>query len=109
MPWGDRTGPLGQGPRTGRGLGFCSGFATPGYMNPAPGRGFGRGRGWRCFGWFGGFGRGFRFRWFWRAPFFGGISSREEVDLLRQEAEILRSELEAVQKRLSELEKGEAR
>ncbi|NPA39927.1 MAG: DUF5320 domain-containing protein, partial [Thermodesulfobacteria bacterium] len=25
MPWGDRTGPLGMGPRTGRGLGYCSG------------------------------------------------------------------------------------
>ena len=25
MPFGDRTGPLGQGPRTGRGGGLCSG------------------------------------------------------------------------------------
>ncbi|MGB9822416.1 MULTISPECIES: DUF5320 domain-containing protein [Thermodesulfovibrio] len=103
MPWGDRTGPLGAGPRTGRGLGYCSGFATPGYMNPAPGRGLGRGRGWRCFGGFRG-----RFRWFWRTPFFG-ISSREEVDLLREEAEMLRKNLEAVEKRLSELEKGETK
>ncbi|MGB9797357.1 MAG: DUF5320 domain-containing protein, partial [bacterium] len=48
MPFGDRTGPLGRGPRTGRGAGFCSGFPVPGYLNPIPGRGFwGRGRGFR--------------------------------------------------------------
>jgi len=51
MPFGDRTGPLGFGPRTGRGRGYCSGFPTPGFMNPGPGFGFGR-------GWFGR-GRGF--------------------------------------------------
>ncbi len=53
MPWGDRTGPWGYGPRTGRGIGFCSGYSAPGYMNPySPGgvrwggisRGWGRGR-----------------------------------------------------------------
>jgi len=37
MPHGDRTGPLGQGPRTGRGAGYCSGNTKPGYMTP---RGF---------------------------------------------------------------------
>ena len=31
MPSGDRTGPLGQGPRTGRARGFCSGYDAPGY------------------------------------------------------------------------------
>lgn len=73
MPRGDGTGPTGMGPMTGRAAGFCAGYNTPGYMNPAPGRGFrigfggggfGRGRG-RGFGMgFGGrgFGRGFRNR-----------------------------------------------
>ena len=51
MPGGDRTGPWGAGPMTGRGAGFCAGYDVPGYMNPAYGGGFGRGRG-------GGFGRG---------------------------------------------------
>ena len=51
MPRGDRTGPMGMGPRTGRGAGFCNGFATPGFTNPvgfAGGFGgpFGRGRGY---------------------------------------------------------------
>ena len=30
MPRGDRTGPMGQGPMTGRNLGFCAGYDTPG-------------------------------------------------------------------------------
>lgn len=29
MPGGDRTGPLGRGPMTGRGAGYCSGFDMP--------------------------------------------------------------------------------
>ena len=32
MPWGDRTGPLGQGPMTGRGRGFCKGVGQPGVI-----------------------------------------------------------------------------
>jgi len=31
MPRGDRTGPDGRGPMTGRGAGYCSGSTTPGY------------------------------------------------------------------------------
>ena len=43
MPRGDRTGPMGSGPMTGRGAGYCGGVGEPGFMNPA-GRGGGRGR-----------------------------------------------------------------
>ncbi len=32
MPRGDRTGPSGMGPMTGRGMGYCAGFDRPGYM-----------------------------------------------------------------------------
>ena len=54
MPRGDRTGPTGMGPMTGRAAGYCAGYPVPGYMNPGPrlglgmrwGRG-GGGRGWR--------------------------------------------------------------
>ncbi len=62
MPAGDRTGPMGQGPRSGRGKGLCSGNDTPGFENDenrrragrtgngsATGRGRGPGRG-RGFG-----------------------------------------------------------
>lgn len=55
MPGGDRTGPAGLGPMTGRAAGYCAGYPVPGYMNPIGGRGhWGWGRGWGR----GGFGRG---------------------------------------------------
>jgi hypothetical protein len=49
MPGGDRTGPQGQGPMTGRGMGPCGGRRT-GSRQPVgggmrPRRGFSRGRG----------------------------------------------------------------
>ena len=66
MPFGDGTGPMGLGPMTGRGAGFCSGFGSPGFTNPTPGypRPYGYGysipvrRGWG-YGVARGFGRGF--------------------------------------------------
>ena len=39
MPGGDGTGPLGFGPMTGHGAGFCSGYGIPGcilYTSPSP-------------------------------------------------------------------------
>jgi len=57
MPRGDRTGPMGFGPMTGRGMGYCAGNPGPGFMVPGPGLGFGRGFGMgRGMG--GGMGRG---------------------------------------------------
>jgi len=41
MPRGDRTGPAGQGSRTGRGAGYCTGNAQPGFRNPGVNRGRG--------------------------------------------------------------------
>jgi len=47
MPRGDRTGPRGAGPMTGRAVGYCTGYSVPGFTNPVGGygRGWGRGRG----------------------------------------------------------------
>jgi hypothetical protein len=47
MPRGDRTGPWGAGPMTGRAAGYCAGHAVTRYMNPrfGYGRGYGKGRG----------------------------------------------------------------
>ena len=115
MPYGDRTGPQGLGPRTGRGAGYCSGFPGPGSMNPASGRGFfgfGRGRGSR------GLGRGCGWRNCYWAPgfpgrarggygfshFAGGYTAEEEMDILRDEAEYLRQQLNDIQNRMSTLE-----
>ena len=50
MAGGDRTGPMGQGPKTGGGFGFCAGSGKAGRFNFFEG-GSGRGRG-------GGMGRG---------------------------------------------------
>ena len=73
MPGFDGTGPLAQGPGTGRGLGPCGarvrnpwGYWGVGFGRRwfGLGRGFGQGRGWfgRGRGFGKGFGRGFGFR-----------------------------------------------
>ncbi len=122
MPGGDRTGPLGAGPRTGRGLGYCSGSPVPGFMVP----GFGRGG---CgFGWFRGRGGGRGWRnWFyatgltgWQRAAMGagpwgafgpaavsagpGMSRDQELQLLKQQAETLSAALDQVRQRVEELE-----
>lgn len=111
MPAGDRTGPWGMGPRTGRGFGYCSGYAAPGYMNPGPGMGFGRGYG-RGMGM--GMGRGRRFRFpamagFWGYPQATGyVPPIKEEDALVQEAAFLEAEIGRIRERLGELEKARA-
>ena len=84
MPGGDRTGPMGLGPMTGRAAGFCAGYPAPGYMSPVSGRGFWGGAsydniapvysgGYVPYGppvYYGGYGRPFRFgRGFGRGRF----------------------------------------
>ncbi len=104
MPGGDRTGPLGLGSMSGRGVGFCGGYGIPGYMNPFPGRFFGRGYG----GGFGfGRGRGFRGRAavpFYPYPYGFPYSAQNEAEMLRQEAQQLETSLEEIKKRLSQVE-----
>ncbi|MBN1938456.1 MAG: DUF5320 domain-containing protein [Candidatus Aminicenantes bacterium] len=114
MPRGDRTGPMGMGPMTGRAAGSCAGYGMPGFMNPAFGRGrgpgFGRGLGF-------GRGGGFRGRFYtagapgwtrfagYTAPYVKPDPEMER-QALRNEAADLQAELEAVKKRLSDLEAG---
>jgi hypothetical protein len=118
MPGGDRTGPAGMGPMTGRATGFCGGYPAPGYMNPAFGRGYwGGARG----------GRGHR-HWFyatgltgWQraggypaygtpygvppaAPFAAAMTSEQEAKILKGQAEYLEDALDGIRKRLDELE-----
>jgi len=107
MPLGDRTGPAGLGPMTGRGVGYCAGYSVPGYMNRVPGRGGGFGRGW---------GRGFGWRrvcypyganYDYVAPYSAypeRIPPEQEANMLAEQAKALGSELEAVKKRIKELE-----
>lgn len=115
MPGGDRTGPMGMGPMTGRGAGFCAGYGVPGFMNRAFGAGFlGRGRGG---------GRGWRNMFYatglpgWMRAAGGGMAGaagaagsapaltpEQEIHTLKQQAEQAANVLESIRQRISELE-----
>ena len=113
MPGGDRSGPAGWGPMSGRGAGFCGGYGMPGYVRAGRGRGFGMGFGR------GGRGAGFGgFRWHncfsgpWMPPAnrFGAYAQPDpesEKHQLKQQADALASELEMIRKRLDELESSD--
>ncbi|HSQ76245.1 MAG TPA: DUF5320 domain-containing protein [Bacteroidota bacterium] len=120
MPGGDRTGPLGMGPRTGRAAGYCGGFGMAGYANSLPGRGFGmgfgRGRGARGGG-FGGGGRGWRNMfyatglpgWMRQGNFADPYQKPDpelEKQMLKNQAQTLQSELDSIKKRLGEIDTG---
>jgi len=119
MPGGDRTGPMGMGPMTGRAAGFCVGNPVPGYMNPVGGRGYGgRGRGF----WGRGGGRGWR-NWFNATGFPGWartgqpvsadvsnnpnipkLGPEQELAGLKQQAKYLEDSIEGIRKRIEQLE-----
>jgi len=112
MPGGDGTGPLGMGPMTGRGAGYCAGFAVPGFVN----HGFGGGFFGRCGG------RGRRNMFYatglpgWAragmgtsdaamaATAFGGMTRDQELNVLKQQADQAAGVLESIRRRISELE-----
>jgi hypothetical protein len=89
------TGPIGQGPMTGRGLGRCSGSAGPGF-GFGPGRWFGRGSG---------FGRRFGpGRWLSRGgAFVPRVEVRQDLEAYRDE---LKRELAGVEEELGRAEPG---
>lgn len=106
MPGGDGTGPIGMGPMTGGGRGFCAGANSPRRFF---GLGWGRGRG-------AGFGRGWR-NWFYatsltregRFQIGSPVMSREaEINSLKDQAEWITRQLEDIRKRMSELESSKS-
>lgn len=118
MPAKDGTGPLGEGPGTGRGFGPCveQGFvARPRRRFLRRRSGFGqesvRGRGFRQ-----GQGRGFGFRAGFRQPVYEypeefqeqtseqELSEEDEKQALESELKQLESEKQEIEKRLKELE-----
>ena len=108
MPGGDRTGPLGLGPGTGWGIGFCRGYAYPGYSRI---RGaFGRGAGYRNMYWATGVPGWQRYGWYGRYPGFEPfgvpVTEEDEVRFLQQEAEDLEQALKDIRNRLQKLESG---
>ena len=113
MPRGDRTGPNGMGPRTGRGAGMCSGFDRPGYMNGGGSFGYGRGMGYgRGFGRGMGFGRGFGYGYVpaggytapYAAPYSAPYSKEIEKSYLENEINILKEQLKASESRLADID-----
>lgn len=108
MPYGDHTGPMGQGPMTGKSLGLCSGYDTPGCnkeFRGGMGKGFGFGRGRaRSFVRARGFGRSFT--GFNNAyPLQQTVSKNDEIKMLKLQAENLGKMQKDIEKRLNELEK----
>jgi len=116
MPGFDRTGPMGAGPKTGRGLGYCTpgGGSTYGAFGVGRGGlpwGGGRGRAW-------GGGRG---KWFdsGRGSYppsiypmqYGGSyiphSPSDEAKFLKDQLEGLREEMKATENRIKEIESEE--
>ena len=105
MPGGDRTGPAGAGPMTGRGLGLCGGYGAPGFTEGGAtprfargGRPWGGGRGWRH--WFHATGLPGWLRFGTALP-----SPEQEKKALESQAKWLEDELAAIRRRIEEVEK----
>lgn len=98
MPFGNKTGPAGQGPRTGRGLGYCSGYSSPGYTKSGFGRGFygkGGGRGWK--------------NWYRATGLFGWqrkVAPKEEKGMISDEIKVLENQIKEIEGRIKELKKS---
>lgn len=134
MPFGDRTGPMGAGPMTGRAAGYCAGYDVPGYTNPLPGRsygwGMGGGRGFRGAGrggmpwgggrgraWGGGRGPGWGGQFYgavppyyaepYGAPYVPPMTGDQETKELKAQSKYLKDTLKEIEKRLEDLKKPE--
>jgi len=131
MPGGDRTGPQGMGPMTGRGAGYCAGFPVPGYMNPAGGRGLGMGwgRGYarggrglrRGYGWQAAAPMGYTASAFgapyaqllppayaYNAPVAPSAVPGQELEALKNQASYFENALEDIKKRIGELDAADS-
>ena len=125
MPGGDRTGPTGMGPMTGRGMGYCGGYDRPGFTNPIAGRGMGMGRGFGGGGYGRGGGRGWRNMYYatglpgWERasrgmqawggmpygqPYTPEITQEQELNNLKEQGDYLTNALKDIKKRIGELE-----
>lgn len=126
MPRGDQTGPMGQGPKTGRGAGKCSGSKVPGFVSAPGGGGAGGGGGGRGRG---GGGRGRRNRF--QATGLTGeqrdavtevtepvtpppvtvteVTEEQEIELLKAQANDAVAKFEQIQQRIDELAAGRSR
>jgi hypothetical protein len=101
MPGFNGTGPMGAGPMTGGGRGYCTGGGV-GFQQGYGRQGFGRGRGR-------GYGRGFNQTGAYpmgNAPQYNApdsLNSADELRMLRAQADQMRSALDNIQRRMDEL------
>ncbi|WP_448872661.1 DUF5320 domain-containing protein [Desulfobulbus propionicus] len=106
MPRGDGTGPMGMGSMTGRGAGYCTGAAQPGFAGARYGFGQGLGLGRRCgANWGPGFGYG---RGWWAGGQQGGpmaVAPAAEKQWLTSQAAALQAELDRIKGRLAAMDK----
>ena len=93
MPRGDRSGPSGFGPMTGRRMGYCVGSNQPGFSQPN--YGFGRGRrGGAGFG----FGRGYDYQPLVNLP------TISQKSVLENEIKVLKDQLAYLEQQLTDTE-----
>ena len=115
MPGYNKTEPIGNGPMTGRGMGFCN-TANSDSARRVPGAaGSGRAMGWRRgfkrgsgVGMRGAGGRGFTRR---RPPDIQGYTPEDpagEIAMLKMQAESMKDALNSINRRMEELEKSNA-
>jgi hypothetical protein len=128
MPRGDRTGPAGMGPLTGRSAGYCAGYPVPGFENSVFGRGYGGGRGQGRGR--GGGGRGWRHRhWYYatgltgwqraaaawpggppppvEAPAGPFMTRDQALEAMKQQAKYYEKMLDDLKRQISEAESSE--
>jgi hypothetical protein len=104
MPAGDGTGPMGDGPMTGRQMGYCGESGAPGFMRTPEqgGQGMGSGRGRR------GGRRGWRHRFHatglpWWARGQGGASHPAPTAAAEQQPETLKAQVDHLERSLQEM------
>jgi hypothetical protein len=103
MARGDRTGPSGEGPKTGRGMGYCAGNEHPGYLNRNSNWGMGFGRRFRGSGGYRvGFGPSHG-----RGQYYpGNLTDVSEKTLIENEIRILKDQLSALENRLTKIKES---
>lgn len=111
MPGGDRTGPRGLGPMTGRAAVYCGGYADVGAANPPYGYGFGP-----MFGRYPGMGLRRGYRGHWGVPYadfrygpppspvYGSAPTRQqELEGLERQADYFEDALQDIRRRIDAL------
>ena len=105
MPGLNGSGPMGAGPMTGGGRGYCNPAGSGGYTRPL----YGQGRGFR--GGYGsgpGFGQGRGYGWRGVYPSTANapytMPPGDELNTLKNQADLIKNELKNINKRIEELQ-----